>query len=358
MVPLAQQISSALVLVLWALGVPRTEVPSVETAYGYWSMGQFFRNAETPASRPPDYDLLFEPFASRAPDGSLYIGQLFRALFTEFPQSAGRPAHSEGPPSSPFGDDVDAPPAQFHARRRVVCCFLGEHFSPKGEEIPGSAEDSTLQGILARKAADGPGLSPEGSWKVKNKTERMWGSLELEVMLENLDSPPRESLGDRWQTKKALQVDMAGPFFAFGEFNAGYNTISAQEMKMSGGTGLGLKLAAWDSGEVSFKGGSQVNYFQDPLRPDRVQSDKSRLLFGLECQYAIVGPLKLEYSGSAVPAMSPLESSRISQDIRLLLPLGSNGHFRIGAKRYWDSQPAYRATPDANQIYLGVGLTR
>ena len=151
---------------------------------------------------------------------------------------------------------------------------------------------------------------------------------------------------------------MAGPFFAFGEFNAGYNTISAQEMKMSGGTGLGLKLAAWDGGEVSLKGGSQVNYFQDPLRPDRAQSDKSRLLFGLECQYAIVGPLKLEYSGSAVPAMSPLESSRISQDIRLLLPLGNNGHFRIGAKRYWDNQPAYRATPDANQIYLGVGLTR
>jgi hypothetical protein len=229
---------------------------------------------------------------------------------------------------------------------------------PKGEDVAGGADDSWLSQLRERSAGVGPDLSPDGAWKIKNKTERMWGSLELEVMLENLDNPSRDTLGDRWQTKKALQVDVAGPVFAFGEFNAGYNTISAQEMKMSGGTGLGLKLAAWDGGEVSLKGGSQVNYSQDPLRPDRAQSDKSRLLFGLECQYAIVGPLKLEYSGSAVPAMSPLETSRLSQDIRLMLPIGQNGHFRIGAKRNWDSQPAYRATPDANQFYLGVGLTR
>jgi hypothetical protein len=357
MVPLAQQISSALVLALLAHGLRTAMAPSADIPYDSWSMVQSVRKAETSAGGSC-YDLLFEPFASRAPDGSLYIGRMFRAMFTEFPQSPSRPEPSEGLPSSLFGSDVDWPPAHFHARRQVVCGFLGEHFSPKGQDIPGSAEDSALLGILARKPSDGPDMSPEGSWKVKNKTEKLWGSMELEMMLENVDNPPRDSLGDRWQTKKALQVDMAGPFFAFGEFNAGYNTISAQEMKMSGGTGLGLKLAAWDSGEVSLKGGSQVNYFQDPLRPDHSQSDKSRLLFGLECQYAIVGPLKLEYSGSAVPAMSPLESNRISQDIRLMLPLGNNGHFRIGAKRYWDSQPAYRATPDANQIYLGVGLTR
>jgi hypothetical protein len=336
MVSVAQQVLTAVLIPLLGCGLPYPES----------------------SVREPGYDLLFEPFATRAPDGSLYIGSLFRAMFTEFPRSAPQPQTTEGPDDlfDRWGTGDHA--HHFHQRRNVVCCFLSGHFLPKGEELPGSARDSVLFGVLAGEEDRGPDVSQEGSWKIKNKQESVWGSLELEMMLESLDGPARDSLGDRWQTKKALQVDMAGPLFAFGEFNAGYNTISAQEMKMSGGSGIGVKFAAWENGEASLKGGSQVNYTQDPLRPAISQNDKSRLLLELACQYAIVGPLRLEYSGSAAPAMSPLEGNRISQDVRLLLPLGSNGQFRLGAKRNWSDQPAFRATPDANQIYLGVGLSR
>jgi hypothetical protein len=249
-------------------------------------------------------------------------------------------------------------PNPLDAQRDVVCFFLTGHFVPKGDELPGSAVDSVLLGVLKVDGADGRNPSRDGAWKAKHKQESDWGSLELEMKLENLDNPARDGLGDRWQTKKALQLDVAGPIFAFGEFNAGYNTLSAQEKKLGGGTGLGFKLAAWENVEVALKGGSQFNYTQDPLRPDRVQNDKSRLVLELECQYAIVGPLKLEYNGSAVPAFTPLEGNRISQDIRLLFPLGSLGEFRLGAKTNWSDQPSVRVAPDAHQIYLGVGLTR
>jgi hypothetical protein len=302
------------------------------------------------------YDLFFAPFATQAPDGSFRIGTLFRNMFTEFPRSSPGPQTGEAAViyDSMGGGDH---PRHFHARRELVCFFLSEHFRPTDAELPGSVGDSAWLGILFA-YGDGPDVSREGIWKIKNKRESVWGSLESELTLETLDNPARHGPGDRWQSKKALQVDMAGPLFAFGEFNAGYNTLSAQEMVMTGGTGIGVKLAAWENGEVSFKGGSQVNYFQDPLRPGISQNDKSRLLLELECQYAIVGPLRLEYSGSAAPAMSPLEGNRISQDIRLLLPLGDYGQFRLGAKRNWSDQPGLRAVPDANQIYLGVGISR
>jgi hypothetical protein len=242
-------------------------------------------------------------------------------------------------------------------RRELVSFFLTGHFRPDGDDLTTRAGDSGLrEGLFGD--ADSPDVTREAAWKIKHKRESGWGSLESELTLENLDGPPRDPFGDRWQTKKALQVDMAGPLFAFGEFTAGYNTLSAQEMTMAGGTGIGVKLASWENGEVALKGGSQVNYFQDPMRPGITQSDKSRLLFGVECQYAILGPLKLEYSGSAVPAMSATDGNRISQDIRLLLPLGNYGQFRLGAKRNWSDQPAFRAAPDANQIYFGVGLSR
>jgi hypothetical protein len=310
------------------------------------------------ASRAEFYDLLLEPFATRAPDGSLHMGALFRTIFTQFPPPALRQSADAAFTQSPLWPDPNEELSSLCARQSVLGSFLPGHFAPKGEEVSGGADDAALLRSLSGDRGEGPDVSQEGSWKIKNKKESVWGSLELEVMLENLDGPSRDALGDRWQTKKALQVDVAGPLFAFGEFNAGYNTISAQEMKMSGGTGLGFKLASWENGEVAVKGGSQINYSQDPLRPTLIQNDKSRLVLGLECQYAIVGPLKLEYSGSAVPAMSALESNRISQDIRLLLPLGNNSQFRLGAKRNWSDQPALRAAPDANQVYFGIGITR
>jgi hypothetical protein len=334
-------------------------LPSAGTVLTVLFIPALAGDVRVPQAAAPElgYDVLFEPFATRSPDGSLYIGRLFRNMFSDIPQPPTRPLSTKPGASSFIVMGGDESARQFHARRNLVCCFLSGHFLPVGEESPGNVADSVLLGVLCGDG-NGPDVCREGSWKVKDKRESVWGSVELEMMLENVDSSGRDAASDRWQTKKALQVDMAGPLFAFGEFNAGYNTLSAQEMKMTGGTGIGVKLAAWENGEVSLKGGSQVNYFQDPLRPSIAQSDRSRLLLELACQYAILGPLRLEYSGSASPAMSPLEGSRISQDIRLLLPLGNNSQFRLGAKRNWSDQPTLRAAPDANQLYFGLGLTR
>jgi hypothetical protein len=110
--------------------------------------------------------------------------------------------------------------------------------------------------------------------------------------------------------------------------------------------------------ELVFRGGPSVTY-TDPLQPERAQS-RSELLLEMQARWSLLGGIGLEYQGSAVPALTPLDHGRLEQDLGLAVPVGSAGKFRVGAKHRWD---ATTDTPrsswvDGMQLYVGVELSR
>jgi hypothetical protein len=195
--------------------------------------------------------------------------------------------------------------------------------------------------------------------KATAQLEGPWGSLKSKLELESAARDLHGRDGEHWQAEEALQVPVAGPLYVFGQVNYGYNTWTAQQLTVSGRSGVGCKLRPVKGGEIVLTGGSVLNYQEDPLQPNRLPQEKSQLVLELQARYSLLGALKMEYQGSATPALDPLERNRMQHDFRFALPLGQAGDVHVGAKRQWEDVPGPpRPWTDGMQLYLGVGLKR
>src|SRR5262249_61197043 len=74
----------------------------------------------------------------------------------------------------------------------------------------------------------------------------------------------------------------------------------------------------------------------------------------LVARMPLVGPLELEYTGSAIPAVTRSDTDQFKQELRLALPLKGDNEVEFGARYRWDTSP----TPwvDRAQLFLGVKL--
>jgi hypothetical protein len=193
---------------------------------------------------------------------------------------------------------------------------------------------------------------------VNSQVDGPWGSLKAKLEVDPAQAAELRD-AERWQAEQNLQIPVAGPLYVFGQVKAGCNTWTAQERTLAGRTGIGCKLRPVAGGEIILSGGSQTNYTEDPLQPKRLPVEKSQLILELQANYSLLGALKLEYQGSATPALDPLDRNRVQHDFRFAVPLGRAGDFRLGAKQLWEEQPgATRPWTDNMQLYFGVGLKR
>jgi hypothetical protein len=213
--------------------------------------------------------------------------------------------------------------------------------------------------LLLGEADGGADRATSFDGKANAQLEGPWGSLKGQLQV---DLPGASEARDarHWQAEHSLQVPVAGPLYVFGEVSTDYNTATAQQQTFSSRTGIGCKLKPLPGSEIVLSGGSQTNYSEDPLQPKRLPVEKSQLVLQLQANYALLGPLKVEYQGAAMPALDPLDHSRLQQDFRFALPLGRAGDLRLGAKHQWEEQPGATRTSwsDGMQLYLGIGLKR
>jgi hypothetical protein len=218
-----------------------------------------------------------------------------------------------------------------------------------------------------RVAADGSPSPSSGLWdqpdkrphKVSQKSDFLLGSLSSQI--EVTDVPQSRIWDDptwkrSWQTDNSWQVSVAGPLSVFGQVGANSDEAQQSNMKISGRTGLSCKLPVGSLAECTFRSGPGVSY-TDPLHPLRTQG-RSDWLLEFQARWPLLFGIGLEYQGSALPSLSPLQQDQLNQDVRLAMPLGSAGKLKVGAKRQWTGVFDQRAAwTDNTQLYLGLELT-
>src|SRR5262249_58368507 len=89
---------------------------------------------------------------------------------------------------------------------------------------------------------------------------------------------------------------------------------------------------------------------------DRPGGEEAQWLVEVQAKYSLPLRLGLEYQGSAMPALNPAARDRVTQDVRLAVPLSDYGQVRLGARHQWENTTSYR--PDGMQLYLGFELKR
>jgi hypothetical protein len=160
----------------------------------------------------------------------------------------------------------------------------------------------------------------------------------------------------RWKADENVRVPLWGPVYVFGQFGADCEYAMTQEVNFASRTGIGWKLPVWFGGEVQLRGGRIVSYAES-LRPEDTH-EHTDLFIELQGKWSLIGPVKLEYSGTALPAQSPLEHDRVNQDLHFAVPFRKTSSFRLGAKHNWEGQTVPRTWSDGMEVYLGLSLSQ
>lgn len=160
-----------------------------------------------------------------------------------------------------------------------------------------------------------------------------------------------------WDGGHQLRVPVSGDLHLFGQFNAGSPAIEQQQVRWSGRTGVGYILRP-----VTGFPGVQVRAGQGVTKPPNRHWVAERSEFFLEMTTKLAVPLldvpfDVEYSGVALPALTPADHDRVSTDIRVALPM-TGGKFHVGARWTTDDAPTTAPWVERAQLYLGLDLKR
>ena len=157
-----------------------------------------------------------------------------------------------------------------------------------------------------------------------------------------------------WKATESLTVPLpAESFFLFGEMNGSNDLRDNMPTHVTGRTGVGWKWSPLPQGELQVRGGSILDY-GNPWLPAGVPPQQ--LALEVLAKVKLVGPLQLQSTTAAIPALGPTERDQLKQDLKVALPVRS-GEFHVGA-RYRTPDPQYTPWISRAELYFGVNLKR
>lgn len=240
---------------------------------------------------------------------------------------------------------------------------------PTGPEAP-TLPTAAFQQLLDRFADDGPrwSASGSGSERINNDPGRLRYQFERtdslhyrRLRLEVPDAYEVHALpyGSRdWKAEDKVRVPVPIPvptaeqMFVYGQFNGSGDSLNNLSTTLSGKTGLGVKWALLGKSELQLKSGALFNY-SDATGWSR-NPDRAKPAVEVVATVPLAGPWSLEYTGSALPAVSRADPDQIRQELRLAFPLRGDGEFEFGARYQWLDTPQVTPWVDRAQLFLGV----
>ncbi|HEX3150715.1 MAG TPA: hypothetical protein VHR66_21735 [Gemmataceae bacterium] len=156
-----------------------------------------------------------------------------------------------------------------------------------------------------------------------------------------------------WKAQEKVQipvpipVPLAEQMFVYGQFDGSGDPLTHQQTSISSKSGVGVKWALIAGSELQVRYATLTSY--DQTAPGRVQP-----AFEVLAKLPLVGPLQLEYTGSAIPAITRLDPDSLKQELRLAYPLSGDNELEFGARYRWDVTGTPTPWVDRAQLFLGV----
>lgn len=247
-----------------------------------------------------------------------------------------------------------------------LCGWAGVTFPEAEAEqlpLPAIVTEPNWMETLSPRVLDGRPLffeddrpaQPEGGLQQHQQTMQIFGANLTTQVTVNRDRQRWEEPAmpyQPWRTEESLQMEVLGPFFAFGQFGAAPDTNPSRELRVSSRGGLGCKMELAPGAELQLRGGPVMTF------RERMGGEEAQWLLEVQAKYALPLRLGLEYQGAAMPALNPAARDSVTQDVRLAMPLSDYGQFRVGARHQWENAPTYEPWGQGMQLYLGVELKR
>jgi hypothetical protein len=162
--------------------------------------------------------------------------------------------------------------------------------------------------------------------------------------------------GHDWKAQEKVQVPVPIPvplaeqLFVYGQFDGSGDALRQQQTALSGKTGVGAKWSLIAGSEVQLRYATLFKY-ADVDGPSRAQPAVEVM-----ARLPLVGPLELEYTGTAIPAVARTDTDQFKQELRFAYPLRGDNELEFGARYRWEYNQAATPWSDRAQLFLGVKL--
>lgn len=166
-------------------------------------------------------------------------------------------------------------------------------------------------------------------------------------------------LGRNWYAEERLHVPVpltlpvADQLFMFGQFYGSGDSLNNQQTSINGKTGVGMKWSLIGT-DVQLRYATIFAY-ADMYRPTRF-SERTLPALEILANRSFIGPLQIEYMGSAIPALTPADRDQFRQELRFALPLQGENELEFGARYRWEYGPGALPWVDRAQLFFGVKL--
>ena len=205
-----------------------------------------------------------------------------------------------------------------------------------------------------------PALQPTGGAQSWDPHSTIWespASKEVETAGTALGDPLRK---DGSRSDPAFQIPLTGPVALFGQVSR-EEAATSPSPRLAGKTGVAWKMHVPWGPELLLSCGPELSY-TDASRPGRVPERSASpfhpqaLRLDAQCRWSLLRELGLEYQGTACPAFAPWEKDLLSQDLRVVVPVGRAGQLRLGARHYWENSGEAKPWVEGSQLYSGFRL--
>ena len=146
-----------------------------------------------------------------------------------------------------------------------------------------------------------------------------------------------------------IDVPLAEQLFVYGQVDGRGDAWSTHQANVSGKSGVGVKWGLVAGSEVQLRYATLMSY--ESATPGRVQP-----AFEVLAKMSLMGPVSLEYTGAAIPAVARTDFDQLTSELRLAYPLTGDNELEFGARYRWELTPTPTPWMDRAQLFFGVKL--
>ena len=164
--------------------------------------------------------------------------------------------------------------------------------------------------------------------------------------------------GRNWMAQEKLSIPVPVPLpgaeqlFVYGQLDGSGDALNNVHTSIYGKTGIGVKWILLAKSELQVRYGTLFSY-TDPNSAGRFQ-ERAQPAVEVMARLPIFGPLEIEYTGSAIPAVTRTDTDQLRQELRLALPLRGDNELEFGARYRWEYSQETTPWADRATLFLGV----
>ena len=147
---------------------------------------------------------------------------------------------------------------------------------------------------------------------------------------------------------------MAEQLFVYGQIDGSGDSLNNHQANLYGKTGVGVKWALPAKSELQLRYSTLLSH-SDDITAGRYQ-ERAQPSVEVSARVPLFGPLAIEYTGSALPAISRTDTDQLKQELRFAVPLTGDNELEFGARYRWEYVPVNTPWTDRTQLFLGLKL--